>query len=430
MRERLSLAAALAGFLLAACAACAGATSYSYDARGRLVTATSANGLTTTYAYDLAGNRTQTSTVGPPVANPVAVTVIANSTNNAVPLDVSGSYSSVAVVSGAAHGTATASGTSISYSPTSSYAGPDSFTYDATNTYGPSNPATAQVAVAPLAGNVSDTVAFDSTGNPVPLSVIGAYSSVGVALPPTHGAATASGTSISYTPTSGYSGPDTFLYVASNSVATSPSATVSITVNVQPPIANGVSATVNAYTTNDNIPLNITGGTPTSVAVSTQASHGAATANGITIAYTPASGYSGADNFTYTASNAGGTSLGALATITVRGLTVVASAPLNCPPTSSTYICATSTTSGYTFTGNTIGLTITGGSGSYAYAWNANGDGAANWATGQTTSTVIPSVSQNPVNNSTSAYYACTVTDTGTGVHVTSNSIEVIYTRN
>ena len=50
-----------------------------------------------------------------------------------------------------------------------------------------------------------------------------------------------------------------------------------------PPVANAVNANVAENSTNNPIGLNITGGTPTSVAVSTQATHGAATASGISI---------------------------------------------------------------------------------------------------------------------------------------------------
>ena len=93
---------------------------------------------------------------------------------------------------------------------------------------------------------------------------------------------------------------------------------MTITVNPQAPVANAVSATV-AYNSSANpITLNITGGTPTSVAVASGASHGTATASGTSITYTPTNGYSGSDSFTYTATNAGGTSAPATVTITVN----------------------------------------------------------------------------------------------------------------
>src|SRR5690606_6053228 len=68
-----------------------------------------------------------------------------------------------------------------------------------------------------------------------------------------------------------------------------------------PPVANPVSATVAANSTNNPITLNITGGTPTSVAVGTAPANGTALASGTSITYTPNAGYAGPDSFTYTA---------------------------------------------------------------------------------------------------------------------------------
>jgi hypothetical protein len=73
--------------------------------------------------------------------------------------------------------------------------------------------------------------------------------------------------------------------------------------------------------TNDPVALKLTGGAPTSVAVSAQAMHGAAKAGGTQITYTPTSGYVGADSFQYMASNAGGASAAATASITVNAAT-------------------------------------------------------------------------------------------------------------
>ncbi|MNK69476.1 putative Ig domain protein [compost metagenome] len=86
---------------------------------------------------------------------------------------------------------------------------------------------------APVAGNVSATVAYGSSANPITLNLSGgAATSVAVASAASHGAATSSGTSITYTPTAGYVGPDSFTYTASNGIGTSAPATVSITVGV------------------------------------------------------------------------------------------------------------------------------------------------------------------------------------------------------
>ncbi|YCQ11259.1 putative Ig domain-containing protein [Ralstonia sp. SA306] len=91
---------------------------------------------------------------------------------------------------------------------------------------------------------------------------------------------------------------------------------------VAPPVANAVSTTVAHGSTSNPVTLNITGGAPTGVAVATQAAHGTATASGTSITYTPSASYSGSDSFTYTATNAGGTSAPATVTVTVSNPTV------------------------------------------------------------------------------------------------------------
>ncbi|QUP55242.1 autotransporter domain-containing protein [Ralstonia syzygii] len=91
---------------------------------------------------------------------------------------------------------------------------------------------------------------------------------------------------------------------------------------VAPPSPSASSATVAHGSSSNAITLSIGGGTPTSVAISTAASHGTATASGTSITYTPNASYSGTDTFAYTASNAGGTSAPATVTITVSNATV------------------------------------------------------------------------------------------------------------
>lgn len=87
-------------------------------------------------------------------------------------------------------------------------------------------------------------------------------------------------------------------------------------------MANLVNATVAANSSSNSIPLNISGGTATSVAVPTLPSHGTISINGITISYTPTAGYSGSDSFTYTATGSGVTSSPGTVTITVSAPTL------------------------------------------------------------------------------------------------------------
>jgi hypothetical protein len=90
-----------------------------------------------------------------------------------------------------------------------------------------------------------------------------------------------------------------------------------ITVIDIPPVANAVTTTVAYNAAAGPVTLNITGGSAVSVAVVTPASNGTAVAAGTSITYQPTVGYAGADSFTYTATNSGGTSAPATVTITV-----------------------------------------------------------------------------------------------------------------
>ncbi|WP_051958901.1 putative Ig domain-containing protein [Janthinobacterium sp. RA13] len=124
-------------------------------------------------------------------------------------------------------------------SGTPAAAGAYSFTVTATDSSGGAGPYTGAraysgtvAAGAPVAANVSATVAYGSSANPITLNLSGgAATSVAVASAASHGTATSSGTSITYTPTAGYGGPDSFSYTASNGVGTSAPATVTITVS-------------------------------------------------------------------------------------------------------------------------------------------------------------------------------------------------------
>ena len=145
---------------------------------------------------------------------------------------------SVAIAKAPQHGTATVSGESVTYTPSSTfYGGADSFTYTATNPGGTSSPATVTVTVVPSAVPVaaSHTIAT-TTGTAVLIQAAeGAtgpqpFLGVGVATQPAHGSATANGEQITYAPTAGFVGTDTFNYVVSNHFGQSQPAGITVTV--------------------------------------------------------------------------------------------------------------------------------------------------------------------------------------------------------
>ncbi|HEY5849157.1 MAG TPA: DUF4347 domain-containing protein, partial [Lysobacter sp.] len=82
------------------------------------------------------------------VANPVNANVGYGAVATPIALDIVGVATSVTVVDAPDHGTAIATGTTISYQPDPGYAGPDSFTYTATDAYSTSAAATASIDVA------------------------------------------------------------------------------------------------------------------------------------------------------------------------------------------------------------------------------------------------------------------------------------------
>ncbi|WP_221411043.1 putative Ig domain-containing protein, partial [Aeromonas hydrophila] len=247
-----------------------------------------------------------TYTVPAPTVGPVSATVAANSSANPITLSLSGgTASSVAVATAASHGTATASGTSITYTPTAGYSGSDSFTYTATNASGTSSPATVTITVSAPTLAITPTTLPDgaqgtaynqtvtATGGSAPYT----YAITAGSLPAGLSLNTSSG-AISGTPSA--SGTSNFTVTATDANSATGSQAYSLVINGLPPVANAVSATVAANSSANPITLNITGGAASSVAVATAASHGAATASGTSITYTPTAGYSGSDSFTYT----------------------------------------------------------------------------------------------------------------------------------
>ena len=162
----------------------------------------------------------------------------------------------------------------------------------------------------------------DTDANGDPLSVSGASS-------PAHGTlGTAANGGFTYTPAANYNGPDSFTYTASDGRGGTATATVSLTVSPvnDPPVAAPDSWPVTA-----GQPLTVAApgvlandtdvdGDPLSAALVTGAAHGTLMldASG-SFSYTPATGFSGSDTFTYQASDGIARSATATVTLTVGG---------------------------------------------------------------------------------------------------------------
>jgi len=337
------LTAALALALLAADAVL-GATTYSYDALGRLSTVSYDNGKQVIYSYDAAGNRTQVVSQGavnqPPTANNDAISTSVNTPVTFDPrtndTDPEGDTLTITAKTNGTNGTvAINSGVSLTYTPAANFSGSDSFTYTISD--GNGHTATATVSVTVNSGpNQPPTAANDSISTPVntaktfdprtndsdpdgdPLTITAKTNG-------TSGTVTInSGTSLTYTPNTNFTGSDSFTYTISDGQGHTATATVSVTVTAanQAPAAVNDSITTTKNTaktfdprTNDSDP----DGDPLTITAKTNGAHGTVVINsGTSLTYTPTTNYTGPDSFTYTISDGQGHTATATVSVTVN----------------------------------------------------------------------------------------------------------------
>ena len=242
-----------------------------------------------------------------------------------------------ALVTNVSHGTLSLkSDGSFVYTPTTGFAGTDSFTYQAVNSVGKSNIATCYLnvlATVPTAVDHHVNVKHNMTLTDAAPGVLGGVDNGGsspitAALVTTvsHGTLSLkSDGSFVYTPTTGFLGTDSFTYQAINSVGKSNVATCYLNVLATAPIAvNHYVKLTHNTTLNDPAPgvlsgVDNGGSSPVTAALVANVTHGTLSLNsngGFT--YTPTTGFSGTDSFTYQAVNAVGKSNIATVYLTVQ----------------------------------------------------------------------------------------------------------------
>jgi hypothetical protein len=192
----------------------------------------------------------------PPQANPEAVGVTENTTTllNPLPID-GGSNLRITSVVPDANGTATAGGTSISFTPAANFVGTSTISYTVTDDVSNTSTATITVLVTnipPLANPVTYTVPVNSVNNslnPLTNDVVetpgGSLSLVSVSETDGHGTATASGNQVIFTPTASYTGGATISYTITDNVGGTSSSTISVNVGTVVAIPLGVQASGN-----------------------------------------------------------------------------------------------------------------------------------------------------------------------------------------
>jgi hypothetical protein len=192
-------------------------------------------------------------------------------------------------------------------------------------------PRTADLYVHPNTAPVADPQAVTTAEDtPVAITLTGSDAegsplAFAIAMPPAHGTLSGMPPGLLYTPAANYHGPDSFTFTASDGVATSAAATVSITVTA---VSDAPVARDDAYTTAEDATLiaapgilandtDADGGPLTAVLVSGPAHGTLVLGPGGSFTYTPAPDYHGPDGFTYRASDGEATSAPATVSITV-----------------------------------------------------------------------------------------------------------------
>ncbi len=245
-----------------------------------------------------------TVTLAPPIANSQSLTT---AFQTAVPITLVATGPGTITyptVGTPAHGTLTGTAPSLSYTPSANYVGTDSFTFQASNGAA-SNTATVSVSVsapaAPTPANQTVATPYQTT-LPVTLSATGLGTiTYAVATPPAHGTLSGTAPALTYTPTAGYFGPDSFTFTAANPGGPA-TGTVSITDAPPPPAAQAGAATV-ASGVPVAITLAATGGGTLTYSVIGRPAHGTVTISGAIVTYTSNASYFGADSFTFQANN-------------------------------------------------------------------------------------------------------------------------------
>lgn len=279
---------------------------------------------------------------GPPVANPDTIFAPINTARVVDPrvndTDPDGNPLSVTGKTNGAHGTVTFTSTSVTYTPTTGYSGPDAFTYTISDGAGGTDTATVNVTViansAPDAVNDSKTVTLNTPSTFDPrvndTDPDGQTFSTTAVSTPAHGSASIGtyGLSVTYTPTTSYTGPDSFTYTITDLAGATDSATISITVSGSntPPVAVddtleatgpfGQSAVGQVDVLANDTDANGHTLTITSVTNGTKGSVGWV---GGVVTYTTNTGSSvGTDSFTYTISDGAGGTDTATVTVTIQ----------------------------------------------------------------------------------------------------------------
>ncbi|UOG92116.1 MAG: Ig-like domain-containing protein [Candidatus Thiothrix sulfatifontis] len=260
---------------------------------------------------------------------PVMINVLANDS------DPNGDALTVTSFNQGANGEVKTEGQNLVYTPVAGFTGTDTFTYVVKDPAGNQSTATVTVVVNPNDGTsktpvtVADT-AFTASGEAVGINVLAndrspieAVLTVGDYTVPANGSITQNGNVLTYIPNPGFTGTDTFTYIAEDAAGNaSGQTTVTVTVTPSVPVVD-MQANADVAETTQGTPVaidvlindkNVNG-----IASFNQAGNGVVTEAQGKLVYTPNAGFTGIDTFTYIATDGAGNNSGqATVTVTVK----------------------------------------------------------------------------------------------------------------
>jgi large repetitive protein len=223
--------------------------------------------------------------------------------------DVDQDLLTFSIVTPPGHGVISGTSPNLTYTPADNYHGPDSFTFRANDGALDSAPATVSITVnrvnrRPVAADQMLTTdedtpkvvilsGTDPDGDPLTYVITGN---------PAHGRLVGSGATLTYRPNSNYSGPDSFTFKVNDGVVDSLPGTIAInisSVNDAPTAIPQTIATKKDQARSFTLTASDPDGDPIAYSVLESPAHGTLTGAAPDLTYTPASGYLGADHFTF-----------------------------------------------------------------------------------------------------------------------------------
>ncbi|MDD9892684.1 MAG: Ig-like domain-containing protein [Gammaproteobacteria bacterium] len=330
-------------------------------------TITDDNGATSTAAITIVVAGLPTAL--PPVAVPDVALVNGNSSDNSInPLanDVDTTSSGLtitatsigATVPPTGTGTVTTDGSTLTYTPANGFAGVETINYTITDGNGTTSSSIVTVTVSPLplppvavpdiatvlaesSDNTINALANDADVASAGLTIT-SVSSTATLPPSTAGAVSTDGSTITYTPATGFNGVETLSYEITDGNSNTATGLITITVSplAAPPVAIADITTVNQDSSDNSIvvldnDIDLAGGGLTVTSVSSVSSvpvgsTGTATTDGTTVTYTPAASFAGVEVLQYEITDNNGTTGTGLITVTVVP-TVLAAGPVAVP---------------------------------------------------------------------------------------------------